>query len=50
MQFGMSEQINMNSKVKENVERGQKGLYPVFSMVSTLADFSEINQPTFCYR
>nr|XP_021141872.1 PAB-dependent poly(A)-specific ribonuclease subunit PAN3 isoform X6 [Columba livia] len=32
MQFGMSEQINMNSKVKENVERGQKGLYPVFSM------------------
>lgn len=42
MQFWMSEQINMNWEVKDNIKRGQKGLFPVSSMVSTLAHSSEM--------
>jgi len=38
----MSEQISMNLEAKENMKGEQKGLYPVFSMVSTLAHSSEI--------
>lgn len=44
----MSEQISMNLEVKDNIKRGQKGLFPVFSMVSTLARSSEI-QMKFAY-